>query len=45
MVRNEKEQKMWDEIDFSFMTEESEAEDDDGSLIVNQHFLLWSSHS
>ena len=45
MVRNKKERKMWDEIDFSFMTGESEAEDDDDSLIVNHHPLPWRSHS
>ena len=34
---------MWQEIDWSFMSEESDDDDDDGS--INRHKLPWRSKS
>ena len=35
----------WLKLDYNFMTDESEYEDEDGQITVHQHFLPWRSQS
>lgn len=45
VLKSDKERELWCSINYDYTTEESEQEDDDGQLQVNQHLLLWRSHS
>lgn len=43
LLKNEREQKMFQEIDWRFMSEESD--DSDTDVVLNHHKLPWRSRS
>lgn len=45
VLKNDKERELWCSLNHDYMTEESEQENDEGQLHINQHFLSWRSHS
>ena len=44
-LKKEKEQKLWSVLNYCYMTEESEFENDEGELEIHQHKLPWRSTS
>jgi hypothetical protein len=43
VARTQTEKEKWETIDFNYMTEESEHETEDGSLVIHRHHLVWRS--
>ena len=42
-MRDDRERQLWLMLDHSYMTDESEYEEENGDTIVHQHFLPWRS--
>ena len=43
VLLNSKEESLWKSIDYTFMTDESEHETEDGEIVIYQHMLPWRS--
>ena len=44
-LKNEMENRLWASLDFNYMTDESEIEDENGETLIHQHPLPWRSQS